>query len=86
MVSIVRTRLLEEDPVADSVWTFLQEKKIIKILKCLQPHHILSIKYLIVEALIVSPCDIRLYACHMSSGFSGMRETRLDGQKIQIPG
>lgn len=37
----------------------------------------IKINYLIVEQVTKSPSPIRLYACHISSVFSGTRDTPL---------
>lgn len=54
MVSVVRTRLLLDDPVAVSFCTLR-----------------------IVVERTLSPSEIRLYACHISSGSSGISVTDL---------
>ena len=54
IVSIVLTRLLEDEPVADSVWTFLRffdENLFDPSIKM----SVFQARYRIVEALMVSP-------------------------------
>lgn len=81
IVNVVRTRLLVEEPVADSNCT-LKIKNTIKIIE----NHcfiICHLTFLIVVLRTLSPSAIKLYACHISSGSSGIKVTDLkfEGKK-----